>query len=57
VLEHVELATPEGMAHAWVIATNVYHKTAEGWRLVVHHASPGSPNAAQEVTQLPQTLH
>jgi uncharacterized protein (TIGR02246 family) len=57
VLERIELVTPEGLAQAWVLATNVYHKTAQGWRLVVHHASPGNPGAAQEVTQGPQTLH
>lgn len=42
VVERVDILTPEGPAHAWVVATNVYHKTAQGWRLVAHHASPGS---------------
>jgi ketosteroid isomerase-like protein len=40
VLERVEVLTEEGPRHAYVIATNVYHKTAQGWRLVAHHASP-----------------
>jgi ketosteroid isomerase-like protein len=42
VLERVDIATADGPQAAWVIATNVYLKTALGWRLVAHHASPGS---------------
>jgi hypothetical protein len=41
-----------------VLATNVYLKTALGWRLVLHHASPGSvdqPPAA--VGEVPAVLH
>ena len=41
VLEHIELMTPDGPQSAWVMATNVYVKAAQGWRLVAHHASPG----------------
>jgi hypothetical protein len=40
-----------------VIATNVYHKTAQGWRMVAHHASPGTANDIQEVAGPPQVLH
>ena len=46
VLERIEVLTADGPRHAWVIATNVYHKTAQGWRLVAHHASPGTPSEA-----------
>jgi ketosteroid isomerase-like protein len=35
---------------AYVLATNVYHKTAQGWRMVVHHASPGSQSARRSAT-------
>lgn len=28
--------------HARVIATNVYRLTADGWRMILHHASPGT---------------
>ena len=35
-------SAPEGEQFAWVVATNVYVKTAQGWRLVAHHASPGT---------------
>jgi uncharacterized protein (TIGR02246 family) len=57
VLEKVEVLTAEGPAHAYVLATNVYHKTAQGWRLVVHHASPGTQGEAPEISQPPQVLH
>jgi hypothetical protein len=40
-----------------VLATNVFHKTPQGWRLVVHHASPGSQDEVQEINQLAQVLH
>ncbi|WP_298932796.1 nuclear transport factor 2 family protein [uncultured Ramlibacter sp.] len=57
LLERVEVATPEGARHAWVIATNVYQKTAQGWRMVAHHASPGTPGDIQEVSDSPTVLH
>jgi ketosteroid isomerase-like protein len=57
VLEQVEVMTPDGMVQAYVIATNVYHKTAQGWRMVAHHASPGMRDEAQELTLLPKVLH
>ena len=57
VLERVELMTKEGPQSAWVIATNVYLKTAQGWRLVAHHASPGTPREAQEIVESVGVLH
>jgi ketosteroid isomerase-like protein len=57
LLEKVEVITPKGPQHAWVIATNVYHKTAQGWRMVAHHASPGTASDIQEVTDTPSVLH
>jgi len=57
VVERVAVQTPEGGRSAWVIATNVYLKTALGWRLVVHHASPGSEDAEPELADTPSTLH
>lgn len=57
VAERVDIRTAEGNQTAWVIATNVYFKTAQGWRLVLHHASPGSPHEAPEMTDAPSTLH
>jgi len=57
VLERVQVMTNEGAQAAWVIATNVYVKTALGWRLVSHHASPGSPGEVHEIGEAPATLH
>ena len=57
VLERVQVLTPEGAASVYVTATNVYHRTAQGWRLVLHHASPGVEGEPQEIRQFPQTLH
>ncbi|MBP6251285.1 MAG: nuclear transport factor 2 family protein [Rubrivivax sp.] len=48
LLEHVEVSTREGPRSAWVVATNVYLQTARGWRLVAHHASPGSLQSPEE---------
>ncbi len=41
-----------------VIATNVYLRTAAGWRMIVHHASP-APGAAPEppLAGQPKILH
>ena len=57
VLERIEVLTEEGPRHAYVIATNVYHKTAQGWRMVAHHASPGTAREMQEVSETPTVLH
>lgn len=57
VLERVDVLTAEGPVQAYVIATNVYHKTPQGWRMVMHHASPGSAGEAQEVHHSKQVLH
>jgi ketosteroid isomerase-like protein len=57
VLERIEVLTDEGPRHAYVIATNVYQKTPQGWRMVAHHASPGTPREMLEVNEGPQVLH
>jgi ketosteroid isomerase-like protein len=57
LLEKVEVLTPQGPKEAWVIATNVYHRTAQGWRMVAHHASPGTTSEVQEVAGSPSVLH
>jgi ketosteroid isomerase-like protein len=58
VLERVELPAAQGPQTAWVLASNVYLKTTQGWRLVLHPASPGSPREAQEIAaDAPSTLH
>ena len=57
VLERVEVMSKDGPHSAWVIATNVYLKTAQGWRLVAHHASPGTPREVQEIVEAASVLH
>lgn len=57
VRERIEVLTNEGPRLAYVIATNVYHKTAQGWRMVAHHASAGAEQEALESTQAPHLLH
>jgi ketosteroid isomerase-like protein len=57
VLERVGVMTPKGPSFAFVVATNVYHKTPQGWRMVAHHASPGTPPDAREADARPLVLH
>ena len=57
VIETIQILTPDGPREAFVTATNVYHRTAQGWRLVVHHASPGTESDAPEIEDAPQVLH
>lgn len=57
VVEQVRVMTEDGPRSAHVIATNVYVKTAQGWRMVCHHASPGTPREPAEVSEAPTTLH
>ena len=57
VLERVDVPGADGLSQAWVIATNVYHRTAQGWRMVAHHASPGTSSEIQEVSGTPLVLH
>ncbi len=57
LVERVEVLTPQGPRSAWVLATNVYLKTAQGWRMVAHHTSPGSTREMPELADAPQVLH
>jgi uncharacterized protein (TIGR02246 family) len=56
--ERAMVPTADGLRTAWVLATNVYVKTAQGWRLAAHHASPGSlGEEPPTVGDFPSTLH
>ena len=57
VLERVHMPLELGTQSNWVIATNVYLKTPLGWRIVAHHASPGSAHEAQEMLESATVLH
>jgi len=57
VLERIEVLTAEGPRHAFVLATNVYHRTPQGWRMVAHHASPGAAHEPLDPAEAPLTIH
>jgi ketosteroid isomerase-like protein len=57
VVERVAVLTAEGAKEAVVIATNVYQRTPQGWRMVAHHASPGSLSLEQGPLTTSQVLH
>jgi uncharacterized protein (TIGR02246 family) len=64
LLERIEVpagqagaGAPEGIETAWVVATNLYVKTPEGWRLAAHHASAGLAEVPATVGDAPSTLH
>ena len=57
VLERVEVVTAEGPRSGWIVATNVYVKSTQGWRLVAHHASPGTLEEPEDVGDAPSVLH
>lgn len=56
VMEHI-LVGSETEPRAPIIATNVYLLTANGWRMVIHHAS-ASPEEALKTSEIsPHLLH
>ena len=58
LVERIELNLPEAPATAFVLTTNVYVRTAQGWRMVAHHASPGTPQEIHARSDaLPPVLH
>lgn len=57
VIERIGAAAQSGVNQAQVVATNVYLKTALGWRMVAHHASPGTEMDGAEVGIIPELLH
>ncbi len=57
VIERVEVMGNDGPQMAWVLATNVYVKTVQGWRLMAHHASPGTRDEPVDVYTEPTVLH
>ena len=57
VIERIALLTTDGTQEAVVVATNVYQRTPQGWRMVAHHASPGTPNDSADVGVKPSVLH
>ena len=57
LVERIELRSEQGPRTGFVLATNVYLKTTLGWRIVAHHASPGSAQETAEISAAPALLH
>ena len=57
VTELVRAVTPEGPQTAYVMATNVYVRTEQGWRMVAHHASPGLSQELPDIVEPRGVLH
>lgn len=57
VTEKVQAVGPEGMRTAFVMATNVFLRTAQGWRMVAHHASPGMAQDLPDISEPRGVLH
>jgi len=57
VRERIAILTNEGSVDAYAIATNVYHKTAQGWRMVAHHVTAGGANESEDISDPPHVLH
>ena len=57
VVVKIEVMGHDGPREVYVIATNVYHKTAQGWKMVAHHASPGTGHEMLDGSDAPVVLH
>jgi ketosteroid isomerase-like protein len=57
LVERISVRTGDGEQTAWVLATNVYLKTTQGWRGARPCASPGTPEQARPEHESPSTLH
>ena len=57
VIERLDVMGNDGPTSAWVVATNVYAKTVHGWRIVTHHASPGSEDDPRDSLGPSTLLH
>ena len=55
VYEHVTLSG-EARARGCILATNIYMRTGNGWRMMVHHASPAPAHEEAEPRRV-KTLH
>jgi ketosteroid isomerase-like protein len=57
VRERIDILTSEGAVDAYAVATNVYFKTAQGWRMVAHHVSAGGTHDTEDISDPPHVLH
>jgi ketosteroid isomerase-like protein len=52
ILTEVDPADGGGLSGGRVVTTNLFRRTASGWRVWVHHASPVLPVVADQVEEL-----
>lgn len=57
VVERVRVSSAEGEQVGWLVATNVYLKTPQGWRMVAHHASHAGTVAMPDIGEGAAVLH
>ncbi|MEY4763672.1 MAG: hypothetical protein RI907_345 [Pseudomonadota bacterium] len=57
VTEKVQAMGEKGMQTAFVMVTNVYVRTPQGWRMVTHHASAGMSQDLPDISEPRTTLH
>lgn len=55
LLEHIQVVGETGPRPP-IIATNIYRRTAHGWHMLLHHASPAVVEVAKD-NPGPQVLH
>lgn len=55
VYEQISVGEDERV-QACMIATNIYMRTEQGWRMMAHHASPAPPVEAEQPRRV-KTLH
>ncbi|MFO7541487.1 MAG: nuclear transport factor 2 family protein [Thiobacillus sp.] len=56
VREHLSIGQESGPRPP-ILATNVYRKQADGWRMVLHHASPLQVGSTSAAPASPVVLH
>jgi ketosteroid isomerase-like protein len=57
VVERVQIEVDGKPQWGFVLATNFYLQTPAGWRLALHHASPGTPQTPLDAMAPGEVLH
>ncbi len=57
LIEEVDVPDDPNWQEAHIVATNVYLKTPQGWRIVLHHASVAHGRPAEQVAPSQGVLH
>lgn len=54
---HENFLVADDRAQAAAVATNIYIRTASGWRMLAHHSSPVPAAPQSRTVEAPKTLH